>query len=866
VLFLSWSHYVHEKGEQLKRTVSGILFVLLLVSIFTAAFNVQPVKVSGTIYVRADDSMSSPTAPTQRNSEAVMHDTVDWWNMSGHDPSHTRYSTSSAVKTNNTIWKYQTNDSVESSPAVTGGMVYVGSMDNSIYCLNASSGALVWSYKTHGIVESSPAVVGGRVYVGSDDNRTYCLNAATGAQVWNYTTGGSVESSPVVANGSVYVGSDDNHTYCLNAATGAQVWNYTTHNWVFSSPAVVGGLVYVSSLDGYVYCLNASSGHFVWDRLLGTTVASSPMVVDGKVYVGSIPENVYCLNASARSGGKILWTYPTDSYVFSSAAVAYGKVYVGLGDNSIYCLNASTGNYIWNYSTHGPVMSSPAVAGGLVYVSSTDNSIYCLNASSGALVWSYKTDAAVESSPAVANGVVYVGSDDNKIYAFGPPPTIHISPSSFAMDVGQSLTFNSSASGGIPPYKYHWYRNHTLVATGSSWTFTPTAAGSYSVYVNVTDNASVPVTVKSNTASVTVHPALSVSILPATVVMDVGQSQLFNSSVVGGTAKHSYKWYLDGGPVFVATSASWTFTPTAAGSYSVYVNVTDNASSPMTVKSNTASVTVHAALSVSISPPSVVIDVNQSRTFTSVTNGTGTPPYTYQWYLNNKRYSGATSSSWTIDRSIAPGGFYRVYVNVTDNASNAMNAASNTATVISIIHGHDVAIINVTPSKTFVGQNFTDSINVTVVNLGNYTEPFNVTTSIHMPGSSKTQLYTYTGMLSSGSNTSARYTTITFTWDTTGFAYGNYTISASVTLATGEANNWTGPFTYGRVKVTIPGDANGDGTVDAQDFFILERAWDTSIGQPNYNPYADFNSDGVVDAQDFYILEYHWDMSLGYDP
>jgi len=59
-------------------------------------------------------------------------------------------------------------------------------------------------------VFSSPAVANGTVYVGSEDNNVYALNATTGAKVWSFTTGSSVYSSPAVANGVVYVGSDDN--------------------------------------------------------------------------------------------------------------------------------------------------------------------------------------------------------------------------------------------------------------------------------------------------------------------------------------------------------------------------------------------------------------------------------------------------------------------------------------------------------------------------------------------------------------------------------------------------------------------------------------------------------------------------------
>jgi outer membrane protein assembly factor BamB len=117
-----------------------------------------------------------------------------------------------------------------------------------------------WSYTTGGFVESSPAVAGGVVYVGSFDGNVYALSAATGAKLWSFTTGGFVVSSPAVADGVVYVGSGDGNVYALNAATGAKLWSFTTGSFVDSSPAVAGGVVYASSFDGNVYAFDLAGG------------------------------------------------------------------------------------------------------------------------------------------------------------------------------------------------------------------------------------------------------------------------------------------------------------------------------------------------------------------------------------------------------------------------------------------------------------------------------------------------------------------------------------------------------------------------------------------------------------------------------
>ena len=157
---------------------------------------------------------------------------------------------------------------------------------------------------------SSPAVANGVVYVGSDDDNVYALNASTGAKLWSYATGGAVYSSPAVANGVVYVGSDDGNVYALNASTGAKLWSYATgdvcaflarsgewgglcrlrrrqrvcaerqhrrqavelchrRRYVHSSPAVANGVVYVGSADGNVYALNASTGAKLWSYAAG---------------------------------------------------------------------------------------------------------------------------------------------------------------------------------------------------------------------------------------------------------------------------------------------------------------------------------------------------------------------------------------------------------------------------------------------------------------------------------------------------------------------------------------------------------------------------------------------------------------------
>ncbi len=70
-------------------------------------------------------------------------------------------------------WSY--DGDVESSPAVSSdGTIYAGSSNNNTYAFNPD-GTLKWKYKTGNSVFSSPAVAGGITFIGSRDGKVYAF-------------------------------------------------------------------------------------------------------------------------------------------------------------------------------------------------------------------------------------------------------------------------------------------------------------------------------------------------------------------------------------------------------------------------------------------------------------------------------------------------------------------------------------------------------------------------------------------------------------------------------------------------------------------------------------------------------------------
>jgi outer membrane protein assembly factor BamB len=286
-------------------------------------------------------------------------------------------------------WRTGVGAPIDASPAVAPDgdrtEVFAGAEDGNVYALAGASGQFaqtLWTFPTGGAVESSPTLTGGVVYVGSDSGTVYAINSGSGQAVWNFATGGPVVSSPAVANGVVYVGSDDGNVYAINAATGAELWSFTTGGPVVSSPAVANGAVYVGSGDGNVYAINAATGAELWSYATtsgaGKSGASSPAVAGGVVYVGS-EGGVFALNATT---GAVLWN-AGPAFAAASPTVANGVVYTGSGSGQVYALSAATGAVLWSYVTSGIVVSSPTVANGTVYTGSADDNVYAFDLSAG---------------------------------------------------------------------------------------------------------------------------------------------------------------------------------------------------------------------------------------------------------------------------------------------------------------------------------------------------------------------------------------------------------------------------------------------------------------------------------------------------
>ncbi|TET57634.1 hypothetical protein E3J51_02390, partial [Candidatus Bathyarchaeota archaeon] len=166
-----------------------------------------------------------------------------------------------------------------------------------------------------------------------------------------------------------------------------------------------------------------------------------------------------------------------------------------------------------------------------------------------------------------------------------------------------------------------------------------------------------------------------------------------------------------------------------------------------------------------------------------------------------------------------------------------------------LVGDHDVAVINVTTSKTgclpmeTVGEGKNVTVYATVENQGTSIETFNTTAYANANVSIVIGEQQVT--LNPGENQ-----TLSFVWDTTGVTYGNYTIEAIADTVPSETDTADNTFTDGTVLVTITGDIDGNRIVNIFDIVRITTRYMMTYPNPSWDPNADIIEDGIINIFD----------------
>ena len=168
---------------------------------------------------------------------------------------------------------------------------------------------------------------------------------------------------------------------------------------------------------------------------------------------------------------------------------------------------------------------------------------------------------------------------------------------------------------------------------------------------------------------------------------------------------------------------------------------------------------------------------------------------------------------------------------------------------------HDVVVNSIVPnSRAYYYKGLKVTYTIKVHSFGPWTESFT--------------LYLYTNMSVPAINSTVilnlrplEVRTITLSWNTTTYAYGQHEIRAETSVVINDFNTLNNVKKAGTTMLTIQGDANGDKTVNVFDILSVKSRWGRTSASPDWIAEYDVNDDDAINVFDILTIKAHWGQS-----
>lgn len=400
------------------------------------------------------------------------------WPSFHNDARHTGFVAGSSYPVYSEVWwsnKSLNNSKVLASPVLKDNILITADLAGEVRALDAASGKKLWHHKMTGAVESTPAISGDLVYVVDTKGVLMALNLQTGVMEHTATAGAS--RAPITYNqGKIFLGTEAGEVKAFLATDLSLLWTFSVSSVfktlgaynnvtdtytctqplsaapVRGAPVVFDGKVFFGSMNFWFFAVNeqgtgdkkttvewvAETG----DIVVSTAAINSRPNQQPRIVVTSYDGKAYSFETSPSSEGDNncngylhtpSWTYEVPalvvdgeaqvSKIHSSPASAGDKIIFGANNGKVYAVNADNGQRLWETTAGGqiaPVQSSPAVANNKVVIGSADKKVYWINATDGKVLKTFTAQSAVDTGPAIDGDRAFVAASEGTLYMFGP--------------------------------------------------------------------------------------------------------------------------------------------------------------------------------------------------------------------------------------------------------------------------------------------------------------------------------------------------------------------------------------------------------------------------------------------------------------
>ena len=191
------------------------------------------------------------------------------------------------------VWKFQTNDRINCSPAIEGSFTFLAGCDEHLRVIDLQTGKEFRDMPLESFLIASPAVVGDLLYVGTHTGEIVCVDWRKGEFVWRYAGPRKMpfHASPAVTDELVIVGGHDKSIHAVDRNSGDAKWTFATRARIECSAAVVDKRLFVGSGDGNLYGIDLQTGTELWKYNAGRPINAGIAIGEGHLVVGEDQQN-----------------------------------------------------------------------------------------------------------------------------------------------------------------------------------------------------------------------------------------------------------------------------------------------------------------------------------------------------------------------------------------------------------------------------------------------------------------------------------------------------------------------------------------------------------------------------------------------
>ena len=289
------------------------------------------------------------------------------------------------------VWRFRTAGGVNSAPAFSedGTTVFIGDDKGVLYAISREQGRELWRTELGSEILTEPAVSGGRLFVTTLEGKVACLSASDGHILWErehelpgFTMTVRGNTPPVLdrEGGRLFAGFSDGTLWALSPSDGKPAWEKRlggagekAFHDVDGAPLIEGDRLFVALFEGGLFALSKKTGQVLWSRDLGSGVrfASSAEAL----YVSGSDGRLHALN---KKDGQTLWESKVGKEALTAPVLYKDLIAVGLSGSTMNFIRASDGKVLAHRFARKGVFSDPVIDGDRIYYLSNGGRLYSL--------------------------------------------------------------------------------------------------------------------------------------------------------------------------------------------------------------------------------------------------------------------------------------------------------------------------------------------------------------------------------------------------------------------------------------------------------------------------------------------------------